>query len=234
MPVSLSVSRLPFSHLSVSCRPPSPHISPLETPQANGGREYVRQPGRGLGLYDVYVRVGVETSFKSWIFITRLKKDYAWRETVMTREKRRKQHWGDASVNRHEAVTRDNNMTLAQHWRQVMLHRRRGKGDMRHETGDMRQEAWDRRRGKGDTKQEMWDRRRETGDVRHDTRDIIQKTCYKRHVDRRQEHLVKKLWAIIFFLNTVQFYVQFFMAPILRCRKKFRWENGAMVWWHKN
>ena len=138
-PVSLSVSfspiSLPVSHLpaclpfSRPCHPstcvPSP-FSCLPSPffpwntmsgwwARRGGYDlWVWHYGTiltgGRGLYDVCVVV--ETSFKSWIFITRskncftlLKKYDAWRETAMT-EKRRKKHPGDASVKRHDVATR--------------------------------------------------------------------------------------------------------------------------------
>ena len=40
-------------------------------------------------------------------FMTRLKKDDAWCETAMTREKMSKKHCGDASIKQHDAATRD-------------------------------------------------------------------------------------------------------------------------------
>ena len=101
-PVSLSpVSRLPvslhpvsLSHVSHSLCLPVFHLPPPLTPLPP---EWVRlSPGvrwrlnarrSGMGLC---VCVSVEPSLKSWIFMTRLKfwtflkKDYSWRETVMT------------------------------------------------------------------------------------------------------------------------------------------------------
>ena len=93
------------------------------------------------------------------------------------------------------------------------------------ETGDKRQEMWDRRHDTGDLTKEMWDRRCETGDVRQGTRHLTR--------DKRQVHLVKKLCVRIVW--KIQFSYTFF-PKMWHGGAKIKWHNGAvaLMQWREN